>query len=92
MYYNGCFFTKNPSQALSGKTIAGSVALGEMGLGIGMQLLLNLPCFQAKTNCFPWEWKVAYGQKNSTSKICQTKSPLQMWYDRLRIQIAPAES
>ena len=23
MYYNGCFFTKNPSQALSGKISAG---------------------------------------------------------------------
>ena len=26
MYYNGCFFTKNPSQALSGKTMFLNIA------------------------------------------------------------------
>jgi hypothetical protein len=54
MYYNGCFFTKNPSQALSGKTKKRLTPAKIQPVSCGLALALTPQfAFEKDNACLP---------------------------------------
>lgn len=85
---------RSVSGDLVSKQVVGNVDLDDVGLRIRMQLLLKLPCFQAKTTCFLQELNSACKQKNQQAKSAKPKAPCKCGmtrHDLLRVQIAPGE-